>query len=165
MNILLLAMLVFMVLCGFQCSENNEIDKIDVVKVKYELDTNRIAIFDSIQISNLPFKHIAKGSNENLDDADLFMIEKILKECIEDYNNSEKLAKDINLDEYDMQLIPYLNQDGDKVVYVNCYCDPQGRANPNDGFVTVFDGGNCFFRLRINLDKQSYYKFSTNGHA
>jgi hypothetical protein len=93
------------------------------------------------------------------------LIERILKKSIQDYNDSEKSDKDIDLGDYDIQIIPYLIEEDEKEVYVNCYCDPKGKANPNGGLVSVLDGGNCYFNLRINLHERRYFDFMTNGHA
>jgi hypothetical protein len=60
MKTFLLLILVILAFCGFQCSEaKNEL--VESEKVHYELDSNRIAIFKKVEISNSAFKNLALG--------------------------------------------------------------------------------------------------------
>lgn len=71
---------------------------------------------------------------------------------------NKKLAHDsifrIDLQEmsYSKQLVPFINVKGEREVWVNVFCRKKGsywKTRP----VIVFDGGPCYFKLTINLDK------------
>lgn len=57
-----------------------------------------------------------------------------------------------------------LNKKGEKEVWINCFC-VDVRRDWKKQIVEVYDGGNCFFNLKINLNKSQYYELSVNGEA
>jgi hypothetical protein len=82
-------------------------------------------------------------------------------------NPHAKLNKDnfvINLKQYYRQYVPFLNEKGEKEVWVNCFCSSLDNDWRKD-IIYVHDGGNCFFQLRVNLSKGTYHEFSVNGEA
>lgn len=72
---------------------------------------------------------------------------------------------------YYSQFIVAINKKGEKEVWVNCFCDAfiqeqkPYTINWKKEIVQVEEGGNCFFRLTINLATNSFYDFSVNGFA
>jgi hypothetical protein len=61
--------------------------------------------------------------------------------------------------------VAVINKDNEKIIWVNCF-------NINSSFtfdywkkqiVQVFDGGDNFFNLKINITKKYYYDFLVNG--
>ena len=117
----------------------------------------------------------------NLISSDIEAIEKRLTHCIDSYNiegqkrfqafNNEhpdyKIEKKrfvIDLKRYKRQYIAVTNPNGEKEVWVNCFCtffdyDWQHKI------LRARDGGNCFFNLKINLTKGVYYALDVNGEA
>ena len=113
-----------------------------------------------------------------LDSADLMAIEQLISESIKEYNTTqvkalEKLKeKDpnatvhkgeyvIDFTTYKRQYVAIINKKGEKEVWVNCFC--MDLKNWRTEIVQVMDGGNCFFHLKINLSKKTYYELSVNG--
>ena len=108
-------------------------------------------------------------------------IEMLLAKCINAYNPKqlkkfEKLDKEypeskysknhfiIDLKRYNRQFIPVYNKKGEKEVWIHCFCMISGNSWKKD-VVWVKYGGNCFFSLKINLTKKTYYDFGVNGEA
>jgi len=108
-------------------------------------------------------------------------IEMLLAKCINAYNPKqlkrfEKLDKEypenkysknhfiIDLKRYNRQFIPVYNKKGEKEVWIHCFCMISGNSWKKD-VVWVKDGGNCYFSLKINLTKKTYYDFGVNGEA
>jgi hypothetical protein len=121
------------------------------------------------------------GKQTQLTTNDFQLIEKLLTNCIKDYNPfQEKLFKDISnkhpehklnkndyiidLKRYKRQYIAVTNEKGEKEVWINCFCLPWEKSLKHNVLV-VDDGGNCFFHLKINLTTGIYYNFSVNGYA
>ena len=69
-----------------------------------------------------------------------------------------------DLGEYKTQVIGYINNSGEKVMYVNYFCSTFG-ADWTKEFVSVDDGGNCFFQVKVNLDTENTFDFYVNGDA
>ena len=69
--------------------------------------------------------------------------------------------KDVS--KYYKQFIAVINKQGEKEVWINCFCskDPKWKNE----VVLVLDGGNCYFQLKINLTKKLVYDFMVNGVA
>jgi len=81
-----------------------------------------------------------------------------------------------NIDNYFYQLIPYLDENNRKIIYVNSLCrafvvnplpNPNGKRKKEIGWknnlIDVNDGGSCFWQVQIDIEKQEYFDFSVNG--
>lgn len=114
-----------------------------------------------------------------LNSTEIKAIELLLLKCIDAYNPKqlkkyEKIIKEnpgsnfpkthliIDLKRYDRQYIAVFNSNGEKEVWVNCFCVISSNYWKKH-IRLVKDGGNCYFNLKINLTKKSYYDFGVNG--
>jgi len=169
----------FLTICLTSCEQTKTKTKNLEQKTNiYKVDTSVIAIlpFDTTQYRF--FKH---NKPTNLTNDDLLKIEAILNQCINDYNSDqEKQFKKINnkhpeykldkknfvidLTRYKRQYIATINSNGEKEVWVNCFCNTWNE-NWKTNLVSVFDGGNCYFNLKINLTTEQYYELWVNGEA
>jgi hypothetical protein len=65
----------------------------------------------------------------------------------------------------------YVNPSHDlsAIVWLYCICHKSGLFYGNnfqrEPIGRVYDGGECFFNLKINLTKQIYFDLSINGDA
>jgi hypothetical protein len=117
----------------------------------------------------------------NLSAEELSKIQNILQQCIREYNiDQEKYFEEekkktpkyrsyrnaflIDLLKYKRQYVPAINDKGEKVVWVNCFCSRWGE-NWKERLIMVEDGGNCYFNLSINLTTGKYSKLKVNGVA
>lgn len=134
-------------------------------------------VYDSI----LDRRYFKSGSPAEITKQDSIQIELLLNVCItEDNKYSEayfekvqtenpnsKLKKEnfiLILSRYKRQYMAIINKEGEKEVWVNCFCEHWDwylSTRP----VQVSDGGNCFFNLKINLSKNIYYNLMINGDA
>ncbi len=135
------------------------------------LDTSQYVIIklDSSEKSK-EFKISAKDINE---------AEELLADCVKEYNSKqlkeyEKAIKDypqykieksqffIDLKNYKRQYVGTYNFYGGKEIFINCFCDYDSNYWRKE-IVRVFDGGNCFFNLKVNLTLNKYFDFNVNG--
>ncbi len=56
----------------------------------------------------------------------------------------------------------FINEEGEKEVWVNCFCKTDGQ-NWKKESIQVDDGGNCYFRVKINLTTGKYHDLMVNG--
>jgi hypothetical protein len=143
-----------------------------------QIDTSVIAVLPFDTTQNWLF---IDSKPVELTNADLTQIEKLLKECVDNYNPEQERqfneikAKDpsakiykkhfvIDLTEYKRQYVAVTNDKGEKEVWINCFCDTWGK-NWRKEQILVKDGGNCYFNLKINLTKGEYYELTINGEA
>lgn len=111
----------------------------------------------------------------------LVEIERLLTKCVEDYNvEQEKQFQEINhtfpehksdkkdlvidLKRYQRQYMATRNSRGEKVVWINCFCDQWDKHSRTSPYI-VMDGGNCYFNLKVNLTTGLYYELMVNGVA
>lgn len=72
----------------------------------------------------------------------------------------------INPKGYKRQYFPYKDVNGEKIVYINCFCIKWGVfAHWKEVEESVDDGGNCYFQMKINLTKKNYFDFFVNGYG
>jgi basic membrane lipoprotein Med (substrate-binding protein (PBP1-ABC) superfamily) len=132
-------------------------------------DTSKISIINFNKSIYWLFDSASKASI--LTDADIWEVERLFNESIADYNSKIKkkedkkyFAVDLQKFNYKRQYVCVTNKDGQKVVYVNCFCETIG-VDWKSTLIQVEDGGNCFFNLKINLNTKKYYDFFVNGYA
>ena len=141
-------------------------------------DNSKIAVLPYDSTLTWIFKNVTPSDlNEN----ELVKIETILRACIDNFNIEQKQElKKLNLEypdaefkksehliklrKYKRQYIPIINENGEKEVWVNCFCQTNGDRWKKE-FVMVLDGGNCYFNLKINLNSGDCYDIMVNGVA
>ena len=139
-------------------------------------DTSKIAI---ISWANAPRHFRDRNINPApLTQRDLKAIDSLLIVCIttrnQELNLPDEYSKEDEIDlvtgNYKQQLIAYKNPDGEKEVWVNCFCTYTGSpfyfsTSWKTSIITVKDGGPCYFRLTINLTKKTFRDLMVNGRA
>lgn len=141
------------------------------------VDRSRIAVLPN---DTSDFWIFPAGSPTVLIKDDFQKIEQLLDSTIDNYNVNQnlrykemvakypklKVDKDqfvIDFSRYRRQYVAIINQNGDKEVWINCFCNSFQTNNWHSQKIEVIDGGNCFFHLKINLTKRLIYNFSVNG--
>jgi hypothetical protein len=102
----------------------------------------------------------------NLTNADLIETDKILNDCFRTsiIQPHTKNSVSTKLSDYKRQYIPYINQIGQKLVWVNCFCDDEELYWKKE-IVEVEDGGYCFFHVTVNLTTKTFDQFLMNGYG
>jgi hypothetical protein len=96
-------------------------------------------------------KNVKQGS---LDKTDLKGIDTILKNVLSQHGLRVHLR----------QYVCVLDQKGDKLVWVNCFCSAHNNEWRKEVLV-VSDGGNCYYSFIVNLTTGKYYNLMVNGEA
>ena len=120
-------------------------------------DTNYVVI--SYKQADI-YKTSRKIKEASLSANEVHQIGDLANKCIDEYNKGkwEKIDKN-----YKIQLVPFVNEKGEKEVWVNCFCWYDGDWRKN--IAGMMDGGSCFFNLKINLNRKKYYHLIVNGYA
>jgi len=177
--ILVLTVVVTFFSCGHKekrATENKTLveTKIDTISI----DTSSIGIIEFDTTYHWLFKN---ANQTGLTASELKKIERILTDSLIKYNSEQQLqyieiSKKypnekfnlsnfiIELDKYKRQYVPVINEQGEKEVWVNCFCGKWGE-NGRTEILEVEDGGNCYFNLKINLTSETIYDFMINGDA
>ncbi|WP_214225651.1 hypothetical protein [Pedobacter sp. B4-66] len=71
----------------------------------------------------------------------------------------------IDLKRYKRQYIVLVNKKGQKEVWINCLCAISDNDDWKTKKIVVYDGGKCYFNLKINLSEKIYFDFQVNGIA
>ena len=112
-------------------------------------------------------EYLYKNNNAfTLSKQELETINLKLNHTIEKYNQNIEIAnyEIINLNEYNRQYLPYINNKGEKIVWINCLCGKWSDKELKQ-LIMVEDGGTCFFNLSINLTTGEISKLDINGDA
>lgn len=83
-------------------------------------------------------------------------LDKIILECVNNYKDEL-----LDIKKYKRQYIPAINDNGEKLVWINCFCKHFDYDWKNQ-VIMVVDGGNCYFQMKINLTTKKYYNFHNN---
>ncbi len=160
-------------------NKQNQVSKPNFRTTKVIYDTTKYTIIEYNEESKWVFNK--KCRKTTLTKNDLNNIEILFNQGVKEYNigaeqRLEKLKEEnpktkfqrkyfiIDLDDYKRQYVAVLNQKNEKEVWINCFCRDFG-GNGKESILIVFDGGNCFFNLKINLTTKKYYDFRVNGEA
>ncbi|MDO7845959.1 hypothetical protein Q5H92_06295 [Hymenobacter sp. M29] len=74
-----------------------------------------------------------------------------------------RAAQENKLKVYKRQYVCVIDQHGDKLVWVNCFC--HAFNDWRNSIQMVMDGGDCFYSLIINLSTGKYTGLIVNGEA
>jgi hypothetical protein len=100
------------------------------------------------------------------------IIKKALNENISDY---WLILDETSAKYYGRQYLFFENNEGDSMVFINAFCeildfptDSSGILelkpyNWRNNFMIVDDGGDCFWKIKINLSQKKYLYFIVNG--
>jgi hypothetical protein len=71
------------------------------------------------------------------------------------------------LQEYKIQFFGYKNENKEKIIWANYFCNEWSYTGVDwkTDLVSVDDGGNCYFNLKVNLDTKEIFDFMVNGWA
>ncbi|MAC95269.1 MAG: hypothetical protein CMC96_07195 [Flavobacteriales bacterium] len=161
-QILTLSVILILFSCNQSTNNDNKITTTVDSSVSFIPDTNYVVIkYDER-------KHdffIRNGKTTELTISELIEIEGIIDSAINKHNLNVDSMFQVSTIGYKRQYLPYLNEKGDKVIWINFNCGSWWNENDKEELVEVVDGGNCHFELTINLTKGSYYDFYVNGYA
>jgi hypothetical protein len=104
------------------------------------------------------------AKSATLSNEDVVKIESLIKEKALIYNKMHTYKPITEPEKYYKQFIAVIDSKGDKIVWVECFCEAFGNDWKKE-LQDVDDGGSCFFRLKINLTTNKVIAFSTNGIA
>jgi len=122
---------------------------------------------DSIDL--LTKKHIFKTENIKqfkLTEIEIQKVKSIIKSKIDSLNNSsDKII--IPEQEYFRQYIGFINSKGEKLVYVNSFCDTHNKNHNQlkEQLLKVKDGGSCYYQTKINLTTSNCFSLIVNGSS
>lgn len=68
------------------------------------------------------------------------------------------------LENYFRQYIPYIDKNGDRIVYINAACHKEDKKWETS-LLVVRDGGDCYWQVKVNVDKKVMYEFGINSIA
>lgn len=138
-----------------------------------------VVLTDSATLADIQFTHrLSHIQTVTLTKTEWLNMKRVEKKCIEQYNKdleqnfkkagrNTKHARDYKimaLDFYKIQYIPYVNEQGEKEIFINGFCSSEGMRWKRS-LVFTDDGGNCYFSLRINLSTGECLNVSTNGYG
>ena len=102
------------------------------------------------------------------EEKDIAAAEKILAFAFEDQKRPT-INRLLNRkpDDYCKQFVGATDANGDKVIWLNCFCRDQESQFKNwkNNIISVKDGGNCFFNILLNISKNTYTNLMVNGNG
>lgn len=148
------------------CKYESKNDLAHDVKESLKYDTSKMAILSWSATSSYPFDTVQYQS-ATLTQSEIDQMDSIVISVVSAYNNSlaadhDEYKIEWQKNAYKKQLVPVLNEKGEKEIWVNCFCDD---ADPNwkKEILIVFDGGPCYFNFKVNLSKRKVYDLEVNG--
>ena len=107
------------------------------------------------------------------DTSDILIAERLIKSAVS--NTQGHILTVETLSNYFRQYVGFRNSSNERVIWVNALCEILKRTiekdgqyllepwNINEEIISVDDGGDCYWNVFINIDKQEHYKLSING--
>ena len=99
---------------------------------------------------------------------DIKLAEDLLQQCF-----SKQVSGTVNrfngkkLEDYNRQFLGGITESGEKIIWINCLCKRESEVlnKWKTDLIIVADGGNCFFNVKVNVNRQVYYDLMINGNA
>jgi hypothetical protein len=146
----------FLISCKKEAIKNTEL----------ELPPREISIDTTDGEKYIAILQLDKSKNTvNLSDNEIKIIENLLRKQVENYNGKFD-KKRIDLKYYKRQYFPQVDENGDKLVGIFCFCSVEDNDKwKTQAIVNPYDGGKCYFHVTINVTKKTVIHFQTNGEA
>jgi len=176
----ILGLPILVILVGCQPS-NHRVSKLKFDSTKiviFSLDTTTINEEKNIELSYLK----KNGSPISLTQDELDLVELKLGEALNKINEDKRIEFEaykqghpndtltfqdflVNLNHYNRQYVPYKSKEGERHVWVNCFCSrTQERLEfAKSNIIMPLGGGSCYFSVTINLSKGIYQDLSVNA--
>lgn len=68
-------------------------------------------------------------------------------------------------DNYCRQYLAVTNSKNEKIIWIQFYCGEVSNKELKLGALRVSDGGDCLFKLKVNLSNKTFYDYSENMKA
>ena len=98
---------------------------------------------------------------------DIIQAEKIVKDSIDNYLKREKIythsIKQNKLKKYKRQYVGFITKNGDIVIYITFIKNVDNIDELSKDIVNISDGGETYWRILINLTKNTLYQVRING--
>lgn len=130
-----------------------------------DTDTTRHAVLNYDSSDHWSLRKGLKPAS--LDEDEVNMVRALLVKAMTEHNqkNNDNTYFQLDpLEKYRMQLVPYINEKGEKEVWVNCFCSNEG-SRWRKWVISWEDGGKCFFNLTIYLSLKTSSLIAVNGYG
>jgi hypothetical protein len=130
-----------------------------------QIKTIAAVSYDTIR---LPFpKQWESFEFDTLSIVELDQVNNIINRCIQE-NQQKKgdatiFGNHIGNHIFYKQVIPFKNDDGEKIIYVNAFCESFANEDWMVNYKHISGGGTCHFNVYINLSKEEYYDLNCGG--
>ena len=145
----------FTLLISFSCNkiytiENNVIGKNRYSILKYN-PKEHCYIFKDVVAAKLSKNEITE-------------IEKIIFPKISETITNHNTRLNSN-DNYCRQYLAVINSKNEKIVWIQFYCGEVSNKDLKSYALNVSDGGDCLFKIKVNLSNKTFYDYSENMEA
>lgn len=155
------------------CDMNKMSTQTESSGVHHQMITVDTSVISIIRYDTSRHEMFIAGKPVRLIAEDFSKVDELIQNCVESYNTQimssiespeDTAALLIHLEKCKRQYLPVLNSEGEKVVWVNCFCDSWDIDWKRE-ILVVLDGGKCYFNLKVNLDRDSCFDMLVNGEA
>ncbi|MEJ4087647.1 hypothetical protein [Galbibacter orientalis] len=175
--------LIFIILISISsCNETKkttEIESTENTQTEFKLVESDFVILPFNNDWHWIFKDVQPTK---LTQSELIEIESILKIAVKENNERQKVNLKKHNEEYPKnkwsetgfelklngkkrQYVPVINQNGEKEIWINFFCNNWESDSWKTDLMIVHDGGNCYFNLKVNLTNKAYSELMINGYA
>ncbi len=126
-------------------------------------------IFDSSHFVLKSIEHQEKRYTPTTDDVK--KAEHVLKEKLKGVNIERINQLDDcpivhkNLKKYCRQYVGFINEKGQRIIWVNLFWNKEVEKQAKEGIVVVQDGCSYFWNIEINIDSENLINLQVNGSA
>ncbi|WP_024768447.1 hypothetical protein [Aquimarina macrocephali] len=142
-----------------------------------QLDEGEVILLDSEYNQWLEKEYGYKSWQPKQDN--LAVLEKVVDRAIEggEFYFLHKPQKK-SIDSFYRQYVPYINAQNQRIIRINAFCEvldvppvspednsPFKKMDWKNQYVEVEDGGSCYWRMDVNIDKMTYKPIAINEPA
>lgn len=162
------------------CKESVKTDETNIkqkTQIAFQLPNTEYTILTYNPKWHWTFKEDVQPSQ--LNQSELIEIEHFIKTAIKQNNELQKnnlnnhnkkypddqitqTGYELKLKGFKRQYIPIINDEGQKIVLINFFCDALEEEDWKTKIIQVEDGGNCYYNLKVNVTTKEYYELEIN---
>jgi hypothetical protein len=142
----------FTLLISFGCNKINTIENNVIGNNKYSI----------LKYNPKDHYYIFKDAvPAKLSKKEIFEIEKIIFPKISETITSHNVKLN-SKDNYSRQYLAVINSKNEKIVWIQFYCGEVSNKDLKSYALNVSDGGDCIFKIKVNLSNKTFYDYSEN---
>jgi hypothetical protein len=150
---------------SFNCFAYSNVDS--TISDHYQTRKFDVVIFSAYSHDLFPGPERFTPTKQEIENAELALLKQLAVLNSDRQNQYATPVIDKNLSKYKRQYFGYIDNNGNKILFINCFWrrDKDSDLNWLKERIRVLDGGSYFWNVKYNISKDELFDLEVNGET